>query len=238
MILGKLLPTGGGKDVKNGLLFYTDFSYNSKYVTQNLVTGTLTSGYFSNGALITGKLGQGFQIGSNTGVSSGKVPDVQFSSLDPFSMSFWVNSAASDFKIVRFLFANLSYIEITGTYLSPGYQIQVELRDATTSSAIWVWALQGVSLNAWHHWVVTFDGTWTSAGINFYRNGVFYPAYHQNQSVPAVSSSPHSTYYTRLFYANYSVVKTDEMGIWDRIIEPSEVAMIYNGGNGLSYSQF
>lgn len=84
------------------------------------------------------------------------------------------------------------------------------------------------NLNQWYHIVVT-TGT-NGNGIKLYVNGTEVTG---TGTVTAASSD--ANLFIGKQSAGYTYGKTDEIGIWNRTLNSSEVLELYNGGAGLAY---
>ena len=77
----------------------------------------------------------------------------------------------------------------------------------------------------WRHYVVTYDGT----NVKVY----------QNAGTPATNAHTLNTGASHLFLGRgsslYLNVYIDEFGIWDRVLNSTEVATLYNSDSGLAY---
>ena len=94
----------------------------------------------------------------------------------------------------------------------------------------------GVTRNAWHHCVFTLDMV-SKEGI-MYVDGVesMHPSYPKAfTGVFALAAV--DTYIGSNFFGTgeYHKGNIDEVGLWDRVLTPSEVAGLYNRGDGSSH---
>lgn len=81
--------------------------------------------------------------------------------------------------------------------------------------------------SAWHHAVVTYDGT----TCRLYRNGVL-----RQSSVRTYSGAVQPFYLgVRDTLIDYWNGRLDEVGLWSRQLQLSEIQQLYNSGNGLAY---
>ena len=90
-----------------------------------------------------------------------------------------------------------------------------------------------ISTGAWFHVVSTFDGS----NLKMYINGVsdVTPLSHSG-SIP-YSGSGNFQIGARLS-GNKFTGTIDEVGVWDRALTPTEIALLYNTGSGKAYSTF
>jgi hypothetical protein len=93
----------------------------------------------------------------------------EFSYLDPFTYAAWINPAAPDGAILTRLD---DYIESQGhgLYLING-RVRMHLTHRFTDLGWRVETAEPVSLNRWHHVLVTYDGKRMAAGVRIYVDG-------------------------------------------------------------------
>lgn len=99
-------------------------------------------------------------------------------------------------------------------------------------------ATSGVSLDTnWHHFVATYDGSATAAGVTLYYDG-------SPTSLTVVTdalSSGTTENALELKFGNDDALaydmngKVDEVGIWSRELSSGEVTSLYNSGSGIQY---
>ena len=91
---------------------------------------------------------------------------------------------------------------------------------------------------SWHHVVCVYDGSDTGT-LNIYVDGVlqtFYIgtipaiAYH-DAHFPSIGSSQYAEFSEFYYYTG----AIDEVGFWTRALDGGDVALLYNGGDGLSF---
>ena len=91
----------------------------------------------------------------------------------------------------------------------------------------------------WYHIVLTYDGTAAVSGLNLYING----------SLETISQSIDSlTTGTTVSSANFEIGARsatqetdgliDEVGVWNRVLDSTDVSTLYNLGSGLAYGDF
>lgn len=93
--------------------------------------------------------------------------------------------------------------------------------------------------SAWYHIVVTYDGTASVAGTKMYINGLIETI---SNSIDSLSTG------TTVSSANFEIGARsvtqetdgliDEVGIWSRELDSTDVTNLYNSGSGLAYSNF
>ncbi len=91
-----------------------------------------------------------------------------------------------------------------------------------------------VSFNTWNHWAVTHD-TAETYWTRYYFNGAEYV--DSSNGTPNTNSAPlRLLEYTANSYWNADQ-RVSDLGLWDRQLSLSEVAELYNGGDGMTYEQ-
>lgn len=91
---------------------------------------------------------------------------------------------------------------------------------------------------AWHHIIVTMLPTTNT--VVLYLDGSSMPITYRNQQTPDVFSDWSHDFgigIRNITGTAYDFVDgiLDEIGIWDKILTPTEVTELYNSGNGLAY---
>jgi hypothetical protein len=173
---------------------------------------------------------------------------LDYDDTDAFSFSAWVyfyanNNASNGSQCIVSKITKASNTEgylfmkraDTTTYKN---MLQVTLR-RTGSYYIAVYGSTVISINTWHHIVLTYSGSGTAAGVKIYIDGV--------EESYTVASDTLSGSFTNS--ANFNIGsrdnddlnlygRIDEVGHWDREISSSDVTTLYNSGSGLSYDDF
>ena len=89
--------------------------------------------------------------------------------------------------------------------------------------------------SAWHMVTVQFVA---GKSVSFYKDGTFTGQYstsiYSTMASNTFTGSIGSDNNTQ-FAKNYFSGKIDEVAIWNRILSPTEIAQLYNGGKGLAY---
>jgi len=246
-------PTPGS--VLSGLVGHYTFDGNL-----NDSSGNDNNGFGINSpGFVPGKFGEAISVGdTNAGfdqcVTLGYPADMQFNYGDTFSVAWWVNytNAIGDLPMIG--------TAINSTY-QPGWSFADSLEDdgggnmeisfASSLGDFTAPAAYKINDGTWHHVAVTADLVNDDALVyidgvqitSYYFNGkgsprptltippeatpaVVYPGY------PIMIGSDPTTGYAGGSRGNYTI---DDMGIWNRLLSPSEVAGIYSvGTNGMS----
>lgn len=169
------------------------------------------------------------------------VPDdssLSFERTDPFSISTWVQmtalGAGGTFLSKRL--ALIGYI----VFVSNTNQLRFLLNGAS-STFLQVRPTTLITDTNWHHYVFTYDGSSTPAGINVYIDGVA-------DSIITIDDTPLSTTIVNAgdlkLGANggnsiFLNGNEDEVSVWNKELTASEASEIYNSGvpkNLLSHS--
>jgi hypothetical protein len=217
-----------------GLSGYWKFDGNGNDST-GINNATPTGGAFSVPAA---KLVQGFDASSNPADASAAnaYVDIPFPNVGTgdFSISVWGNLFGDNG-----LTSNLIHYENDGAGATNLLEIgstagnyEFFLRgpegaDQYISSA-------GMTYNAWHHFVLTRDGTSLKGYIDGVNIGTI-------SSVPLLTFDSVNRYACRRYNSSYTGSQqswrgyADEIGMWSRALTPTEVTDLYNAGVGIQY---
>ncbi|MFC1753721.1 MopE-related protein [Thermoproteota archaeon] len=87
----------------------------------------------------------------------------------------------------------------------------------------------------WHHVVVTYNQSLSSDNAVVYVDGSYSFSGSKDQP-PSTANSWYGLYFGRSGAGTYPFIgRMDEIGIWNKTLKASEVAALYNSGNGLTY---
>lgn len=151
---------------------------------------------------------------------SGGVSNLSFGNGGDFSIAFWIyrlTDPSSDMYILK-----TDNLEI----LSPNWDnasIQVKVGGLQTSSAL------GLGMSTWDHVVINYS---RNDGFTIYFNGNYY----HHDSTPTSSVNVNTTFIylcSNSGGTNKFEGYLDSFGVWDRLLNPSEVKALYNGNNDL-----
>ena len=214
---------GGYNPLWNGLLAYytADNTPNDALGTYN---GTLVNGATYG----TGIINQGFSLdGVNDYLSVSPTLGSSFSSpTSAHSYSAWVYKTTSGQK---FIIQNgnvgmgTCMIVEPGNYLGMTYKGVTTIFSSTTGAGF-------ITLNTWNHCVMTYDG---AGNVNLYKNGVNVGSGSVSWTDGTGASNTYIGTYNGI--SNYFTGLLDEIGIWNRVLTPSEVTELYNSGAGKQY---
>ena len=205
----------------NGLVAYwrADNTSNDSLGTYN---GTLINGATYG----TGIINQGFSLdGVNDYVSISPTLGTSFSApTSAHSYSAWIYKTGSG---QRFIVQNGKNDMGTSMVVTSGGSLGLFYRGGFnvigSSSGF-------ITLNTWIHCVVTYDG---AGNVEFYKNGVS----AGSGSVSWTDGTGTCNTYIGTFIgtSNYFNGPIDEIGAWSRVLTPTEVTELYNGGLGKQY---
>lgn len=152
-----------------GLLSHLPLDEAEGLVAGNKVIAEQTGTIKGNALREPGRLGQALKFDGSNYVDAGQIGD--FDNTDKFSISVWIQIASNDIGTV------LSKMDDDNAYR--GYDLMI---DGGKIAAHFVshWPDNGfriasknpVSLNHWHHVVITYDGSKRAQGVKLYVDGV------------------------------------------------------------------
>jgi hypothetical protein len=212
-------------------------------------------------AFVTGKLGKAVQVtlqGNNTATDTnqyvvvGNPPDLQFNYGSPFSVAWWVNytTACGDLPMIA--------TAINSTY-QPGWSFADSAADGDGGGNMEISFVNGqgdftapaaykINDGTWHHVAVTADLINLVAVV--YVDGVQVTNYFFNGKGSPVATLPIQGPTAGTLYPGYPMVigqdptgfyqgsvapapgyAIDDLGIWNRVLTPADVAGIYAAGN-------
>jgi hypothetical protein len=193
--------------------------------------GVLTNG----GTYGTGIINQGFSLdGVNDFVNMGDTLD--FDGSTPFSISMWVY--LDSLSGVRMLISKQSTASSKVGYSIFYYNGYFDciLANNRSSNNIYVKAFTTTpSINTWYNIVLTYDGSKNGSGITFNINSVDEVLVTEDNLTGSISNSIDFNIGARNSITQYTSGIIDEVGIWDRVLTPTEVTELYNSGVGKQY---
>ena len=225
--VNRLFSGGGGLNpLWDGLLAYytADSTANDALGTYN---GTLVNGATYG----TGIINNGFSLdGVNDYVDLGN--NLDFDGTTPFSISCWVNASVITGG-TRLIFGKGNASRYWFYFLSTGeigfmlYNNINELRVTTVDT---------FTTSTWYHLTVTYDGSRLASGVNIYvDNSDKTLITNVDTLVTSISNTDIAAIGSSIGTGRYFSGMIDEMGIWDRVLTPTEVTELYNSGAGLQY---
>ena len=207
------------------LLHYYNFDETSGNLIDQVGSndGTLGGGVTREA---TGKINDSYDFNnSSTGVVTLGADISQLNGSD-FSISFWAyNDEASGTCII-----GEDADQGTGQTLTIGKSNSAKTMFIDFKGATRLDSSQVVDLNEWEHWVFTYNAA-TNERI-LYRDG----SADTNDTATNDYTGPGGFRIGRPYYsADYFSGMIDEMGIWDKVLSPSEVSELNNSDAGLAY---
>lgn len=176
------------------------------------------SGNGNHGTLGAATFGAG-KVGQSVACASGSVLWPAFA-LTTFSVSLWVKTSS-----LPALGALIAQGAGAGTYQG----LYIESGKFMWYSGVYNHSTTAITLNTWTHLVATYDGT----TVRFYKDGgadgtavvaLMGGSWQPDQSMNVGGAGP------------LTPGILDELGVWSaRVLSPSEVADLWNGGAGLAY---
>ena len=180
-----------------------------------------------------------FESSSSNYVGFG-TSDFNFERTDPFSYSYWFNPESDGVTECHIgkaeasgVFRGWSVFRLTSNVLRVTYR-------STTSNAIRKDSSAILASSGIRHIVVTYDGSSDASGINIYIDGTLSSMTTQqdNLSTTMQTSGINFSIGSRNNTGNYTDGIIDEVAIWDRELDSTDVSALYNSGSGLAYGNF
>lgn len=197
-------------------------------------TGTLqnapawTTGGMDNGALTLN--------GTNQYVDVGNASTLNFERTQPFSVSAWIYPLASGSGYEPIV----SKRDYSGTFQGIEFDddmgcfcLFATLFGTGGSSGLQVYGSTSISFSAWHHVVMTYDGTSSSASVKLYLDGV-----SETVSVPwndlasSILNSANMTIGTKPSSGSYFTGTVDDVRIYNRALNAGEIWTLYKATGG------
>jgi hypothetical protein len=229
-VAGPRLSTVGNSLWNDLLAYYTaDNTPNDSLGNYN---GTLVNGATYG----TGIINQGFSFdGVNDYVDLGN--NLDFDGTTPFSISTWVKfDVLGNFEFI------FSKRDLTGFFR--GYSIhkrttnEIEFQVANSAGGgqnrLALYTSTQLTNNTFYHCVVTYDGSRNPNGVKIYLDGVSDTLVTRNNTLTDTISNSGNLWLGNYYNSPFNGL-LDEVGIWDRVLTPSEVTELYNSGAGKQY---
>lgn len=242
MILGKLLVPQAGTTLKNGLISCWEFEETSGSTAyDNHGANNLTN----SGATVNqaGKTGKAYSFDGSDVLYKNSGNDA-FQNLPGLSVSAWVYptyTTSSDYYLII-------VSKLHSSWVSPNYQFQLRVRLGSYKLFEWVVgqaaAFKGVSTISNEYQVNTWaliTGTYDGQTVRLYKNGLLKSS--DGFASPGNTGSANSAFNIgddADLYSNFREWqgRIDQVGIWDRALTADEIALLYNAGQGLAFTQW
>ena len=211
-------------------LKFNDDVTDSANSNNGTVTGTTT--------YVAGKVGKAFSFNGSSYVTLANESNFDFDRTDSFSVSFWMKTSTSqDIKMLL----GKSELNTTGWHVwlrqgsgSTGdIHFNLTNTDATNELEVRIQSLATFDDN-WHHVVFTYDGTSDVTGVTgYFDNSVISNGTVSNTLTSSILNNlPVSIGDTPNGGARDYTGSMDDVRIYSRELDQSEVTMIYNSGTG------
>ena len=197
----------------------------------------------------TGKIGNAFTFNGTNAYAT--IPDGSFNLTSDFSISFWYYHTATGAQRILYNVA----IQTTPTNISKGWEVGMGTIGAsntinfsiakgiTSTYTVWEFTTTTMTLNTWHHVVINRQAStntfcWINGVAQSYTlrgsgtDITYNPTYHTTQPV-SIGCYRFLNGTTGEFMKSGS--KLDELNLWNRQLTSTEIAELYNSGNGAQY---
>lgn len=185
---------------------------------------------------VAGILNEGFDFDGTSTAYLTLTDAYNYAKTDSFSLSFWINSNEASFQPIITTVTN-SVVNGWGIDFSSG-KLQFSI---LTSGSDYIRTTTDSNFNDlnWHHVVITYDGSSTSAGMQIYVDGSLVSQTRTNGGT--LGTLPTST---TLFVgkrdgrSEYLGGDLDEIGLFNVELDSSEVTYLYQSGTPTSDQQY
>ena len=157
---------------------------------------------------------------------------------DPYSMSYWIKRG-TDVNTVIIPASNLdsSVSSWCDNYIM-GTTVRLNLiYNNTDGRRFYNSECYPLEEKGWHHFVLTYNGTATSDGGKIYKDGIE-QSHTYSDSMNYTGQLGGHLYLGSRNGTTYSDVdaRLDEIGIWNRVLTPTEIKHLYRDGYGRFYN--
>ena len=223
---------GGPRFAQISTLWNDLLAYYTADNTPNDALGTYNGTLVNGTTYGTGIINQGFKFdGVNDYVNLGPILD--FDGSTPFSFSFWIkpNIVTNQLIIEKWTGDNKGYI----IFLTGG-KLRFALSNIIFVNALRVETINVLSTNL-QHITISYDGSKTPNGIKIYINNIEQSLTTLDNSLTGSISHPNENLTFGLAQSGLSYYNgiLDEVGVWDKVLTPTEVTELYNAGAGKQY---
>lgn len=171
-------------------------------------------------------LNYGYQFDGTKSIDFGNVLDNDGTSA--FSISFWTKNIANSEWIITKQSARYGGLEIN----SDGNRKMGFSLGRTSTDRIACVSVDAIPLNQWNHWVMTYDGSKTVAGVEMYMNDVLQSKTTVRDTFTGSSSNSGNFNIGSLVWSvnNWLDCRLDDVQYYDFVLNSSQVSDIYNNG--------
>ena len=210
---------------------------------QNTTLVIHSAGILGNSANFTERIDRGINISNES-----EYDDI-FNGNNPFTISVWVNSnagscidAGADAVFSKGINTPVGFIELH--YKDDGLGCRPELLiEDNNNNRYRVHTNNNHSeRHTWYHWVITYNGTINEvSSTKIYINGTSVPVTMFQGDVNTTMSNNLPLIIGRsallIDDANFQWIGLiDELGIWDRVLNSTEISDLYNSGNAKRFN--
>ena len=191
--------------------------------------GTLTYGATYG----TGIINQGFSLdGVNDYVNMGDT--LNFDGTTPFSFNLWVKLNGASLQSFISKQASVGTTPGYNLYYYQGY-FWFRLVNTVPGNLISVRDNSSTSTGQFYNISITYDGSKTSDGLTIKINTSNTKVVEFNSLTGSISNNNKFSIGSRDGVNNFSNSIIDEVGVWNRVLTPTEEIELYNSGVGKQY---
>lgn len=155
-----------------------------------------------------------------------------------FSVSCWFKTSTAANQALVTKSASLATNGQFGIILTSAGRVQARVFNNPGSSGfLGRQTNTGLADGNWHHVIVTYDGTGTSAGIKIYVDGAQADTANNESGTWVSINSTAAAFEIGRANANASHMngQIDEVAWWNKVLTSTERTRLYNSGNGMGY---
>lgn len=184
----------------------------------------------------TGKIGKAYELNK---VNSSYIGGItKFISDFPFSLSMWFyyTSEGHLFSSNVNSGTNKYGVTLKPVASSGKMSFYIYYGQGTTSAVVlYVGNVSSLATSTWHHLVLTSSG-YDYSQNTLYINNTSYACSYLTGSVSSVNWSTGTTEIGRDWVqAQYFSGRIDQVAVWGRVLSSSDVSLLYNSGNALTF---
>jgi hypothetical protein len=214
----KQLSSFQPKGVQEGLISYWNFDHTSGNAIDVISGNNLTNN--GNISYVAGKINN-CAVGTTNGRLSNTTPSLSGGKASS-SVSLWFNTVG----------LNGGSVDLIAEVRWTDYYFRILLHDfLSPSNTLWFdgtgWGYNAgyvPTIGSWYHVVLTTDGT----NVRIYVNGTL----ASTQAIGSGANTPNISLFSDGGTSFFNG-KIDEMCIWNRTLNATEISAIYNAGNGI-----
>ena len=178
-----------------------------------------------------GKVGQSYLFTAADNDRVEVTDDDLFTHADgTFSISAWIN-APSGFTSYNTLVSKHAEYRL---YVN-GSQLRMDIFDNGSDVTIYRTYKDGIITSGWHHLVVTVNGF----SVKFYLDGTEITGLSTTGSVPTAIANTNNIFTIGRSTYNSQPIDgyMDQVIIYDKTLNPTDISRLYGAGNGIAYSE-